>query len=280
MAQCASHGDGYQAQEPDQLARLQKEPDRGLADVAHEVPKAMVVVMPALARHPLAAALDLAEQRLDLGPHVLDATREPARLQRALGARQQPRTGGIQAFDLGEVDQRRPGGTGIEGAELAVELRGALDPPGATRPKHEGPLPKATLEPSVLSHRLSLYRAGKRRATRNAGCSLRRNPLECVGPIDGGKRGDAGHDGSQAAHPVGPGFSQARYPVLRHLDPAHAPGSLARAGPSARPSGETAPPPGAGPHRNAPLSCGSAPGLSLRPRLPHASQATSLSTRA
>src|SRR5260370_27840808 len=100
MAQRASHGDGYQAQEPDQLARLQKEPDRGLADVAHEVPKAMVVVTPALARHPLAAALDLAQQRLDLGPHVLDANREPAGLPPAPRAQQQPRTGRIPPFAL------------------------------------------------------------------------------------------------------------------------------------------------------------------------------------
>ncbi len=37
-------------------------------------------------------------------------------------------------------------------------------------------------------------------------------------------------DGPQAAHPVDTRFSQARYPVLRHLDPARAPGRVARHG--------------------------------------------------
>ena len=110
------------------------------------------MVAPPLAGHRLAAGLDLAEQRLDLGPHVLDADREASPLKRSLGAQQQPRAGAVQALDLGEVDERRTRCSGIEGIELAVELSGALDPPGAARPKHEGPLPKAALEPSVLSH--------------------------------------------------------------------------------------------------------------------------------
>src|SRR5262249_31138755 len=112
------------------------------------------------------AALDFAQQRLDLGLEVLDANREPLALERAFCAQQQPGAGGIQAVDLGEVDQRGACGAGVEGIDVAVELRGGMDPPGSARPKHEGPLPKAALEPSVLSHRLSLYRGRNGWATR------------------------------------------------------------------------------------------------------------------
>jgi hypothetical protein len=124
VAQQPQHRHDNEPAEAEDRIAAPRDPDRDLAETREKAGEGVMRRERMRRRRRHVAIAQLLEQRQEARAQIGQRDGVPARVERALGAQQQPGAGGVEPFDPGRVDNDGTAGRHLQRAQPPVESRG------------------------------------------------------------------------------------------------------------------------------------------------------------